>query len=46
MLNSIQPQTKSRTYEILKQVQDDKIAFYETIKYDISKFAIDILKGI
>ena len=24
MLNSIQPLTKSRTYEILKQVQDDK----------------------
>ncbi len=28
MLNSIQHLTKSRTYEILKQVQDDKMGLF------------------
>jgi hypothetical protein len=40
MLNSIQHLTKARTYEILKQVQDDKIPFYETIIFTDSHMAI------
>jgi hypothetical protein len=36
MLNSIQHLTESRTYEILKQVQDDKLRpFYSVVSYKL-----------
>ena len=36
MLNLVQHLTKSTSYETLKQVQGDKLAFYETSIIDIA----------